>query len=201
MRLFVAVSGVFLLLAPFSAHAEDVGIVSGEYGEMLIGFDPATRIISGYFYDTTGRGQFTCAFYLKGKLRSPSTPIATYYPATPADDLITGELVQETARKFRVTLPSEHGGCWNVWHFADDSQPASFTLGVAHPWLSVAVVKRDKVYFFDSPASANHRKAYVVQGNGVGVRATEQGWLLVDYIGEHGLFSGWIRQSDVYPAG
>jgi hypothetical protein len=192
-----------LLSAPPAARAGEVGIAGGVYSDgLIIGVDPATRIVSGYYSSQTGGGQFSCIFYLTGKLRGPSSQISTYFPGTPTSDLIKGELRLETRQTFQVRLPSEHGGCWNVQHFADQAQPAAFTLESAHPWTSVAVVKSQRAYFFDTPASASHRKGYLVKGDGVGVRATRPGWLQVDYVDPDGkTASGWIRQSDVYPAG
>jgi Transposase domain (DUF772) len=148
----------------------------------------------------TGRLAPDCIFYLTGELHGSSAHVSTYFPEGPATDLIKGELVLETHQKFRVRLPSEHGGCWNVEHFADEDQPAQFTLQASPPWTSIAVAKRDKTYFFDTPASAPHRKAYLVKGDGVGVRTTQPGWLEVDFVGGDKPVSGWIRQSDVYPA-
>ncbi|WP_018443884.1 hypothetical protein [Trinickia symbiotica] len=200
MRFEIAALGLLLLLIPFAARAADVEIVSGSYdGGMLIGFDRTTGVVTGYFSEQTGEGQFSCIFYLTGKLRGSEAPISTYFSEAPTEDLIKGQLVLGARGEFQVRLPSEHGGCWNVEHFADESQPADFTLDAAYPWITVAVVKRDKAYFFDTPASAVHRKGYVVKGDGVGVRATQPGWLQVDFVGNGKPVSGWIRQSDVYP--
>ena len=201
MRFQIAALSVLLLLTPFAARAADVGIASGSYdGDMLIGFDRTTGLVTGYFSEETGEGQFSCIFYLTGTLRGSEATISTYFPEAPTEDLIKGQLVVLGTRgQFQVRLPSEHGGCWNVEHFADENEPAEFTLDAAYPWISVAVVKRDRAYFFDTPASATHRKGYVVRGDGVGVRAIERGWLQVDFVGSGKPVSGWIRQSDVYP--
>jgi hypothetical protein len=201
MRFQITALSAFLLLTPFAARAADVRIVSGSYdGDMLIGFDRTTGLVTGYFNEETGEGQFSCIFYLTGKLRGSVAPISTYFPDAPTEELIKGQLVVlGTPGQFLVRLPSEHGGCWNVEHFADDENPADFTLDAAYPWISVAVVKRDRAYFFDTPTSATHRKGYVVRGDGVGVRAIEPGWLQVDFVGSGKPVSGWIRQSDVYP--
>lgn len=178
----------------------DTDIVSGDYGgALLIGFDPTTRIVSGYFQESTGRGQFSCTFYLAGKLHDPDTPIRTWFPGRPAD-VITGALVRKAGGSFRLDLSEDHGGCWNVRHFADKDQPAEFDLETAHPWISIAVVKSARAWFFDAPDKAVHRKAYMVQGDGVGVRAIRGQWLLVDFAGGNKPASGWIRTSDVYPA-
>ncbi len=199
MRILGAAMGLLLLGWASGARAER--LAGGVYGEMLVGFDPASQAVSGYFYSQTGQGQYSCIFYLRGRLRGAEAEIATYFPESPRDDLIKGRLVLAARGQFRVRLASEHGGCWNVRHFADEGQPAEFRLDAAHPWVSVAVVKADRAYFFDAPASPVHRKAHVVKGDGVGVRAFRPGWLQVDFVSGDRPVSGWIRESDVYPAG
>lgn len=174
-------------------------MVSGDYGDgMLIGVNPATQAVTGYYSANNVNGQFNCIFYLRGKLGRASVPVSTYFPETPAKQ-IKGKLSLEAPDKFIVRLSAEHGGCWNVMHFADDSIPAEFTLVAKHPWLSIAVVKSDRAYFYDTPTSVQHRRAYIVRGDGVGVRAMRPGWLQVDFPGDKRMTSGWIRRSEVYP--
>ena len=196
MRSCARALALVLCLAPHAARAENIGIASGVYTDaMLVGFNPATRLVSGYFNSSAGRGHFRCVFYLAGRLQEPTASISTYFPETSAADLIRGEFLIEGRQHFQVRLPSEHGGCWNVTRFADKAQPAAFTLQASYAWTSVAVVKRDRAYFFDSPASSTHRKGYVLKGDGVGVRATRRGWLQVDFVGRERdqAVSGWIR--------
>jgi len=174
-------------------------IASGDYGDgMLIGFDPSTKAVRGYFSSETGQGRFNCIFYLKGRLSSSPASISTYFPETP-NDKINGKLLVKAHDSVLVRLSTEPGGCWNVLHFADDDQPAEFTLVAKHPWVSIAVIKSDRAYFFDAPAASVHRKAYLVQGDAVGVRGVQPGWLQVDFVGGRKMVSGWVRQSDVYP--
>jgi hypothetical protein len=190
-----------LLATPF-ACAEAQSLETGVYSDgLMIGFDPATQIIRGYYGGRTGRGHFTCIFYLRGRLRGATAHVSTYFPETPVGDLIKGELMAKGSGRIRLALDSEHGGCWNVQHFADADQPADARLYIARPWTSVAVVRRDRAYLFDAPDNPAHRRAYVVRGDGVGVRATRPGWLQVEFIGqdEKRITSGWIRRSDVYP--
>lgn len=198
MRALIAGLAFASLLSSAAAHAEAGGPASGVYGEMLIGFNPASGAVTGYFDSATGGGQFQCIFYLTGSLHGAAASISTYFPETPAD-AIKGTLTVETRDSFKVRLTTEHGGCGNVEHFADDSQPAEFTLDTGYPWTSIAVVSSDKAYFYDTPASATHRKGYVVKGDGVGVRAQKPGWLQVDFVGGDTPVSGWIKQSDVFP--
>ena len=192
-----------------TATAQDLGSVgiagtvstltSGDYGDgMLIGVNPATRAVTGYYSADNINGQFSCIFYLTGKLGGSAIPVSTYFPDTP-NEKITGKLFVETPDKITVRLSSEHGGCWNVTPFTNGEIPAEFVLVTRHPWLSIAVVKSDRAYFFDTPTNPQHRKAYVVKGDGVGVRAVRPGWLQVDFLKDSQMTSGWIRQSDVYP--
>jgi hypothetical protein len=175
-------------------------IASGVYeNTLLIGVDPASGAVSGYF-DMTQGGQpsFSCIFYLKGRLAGPSASVATYFPDDPKGDLIRGSLTSEGQSKVRVALPSEHGGCGNVWQFADKTQPADFTLQGAKPWTSVRVVKAAKAYFYPTPGAAAHGKGYLVKGDGVGVRAAQAGWVQADFVGETRTSSGWLRDADLY---
>ncbi|WP_156967129.1 hypothetical protein [Paraburkholderia ferrariae] len=174
-------------------------MVSGDYGDgMLIGVNPATRAVTGYYSADNVNRQFNCIFYLTGKLGKSPISVSTYFPEAPADK-IKGKLFLEAPDKFKVRLSAEHGGCWNVMHFADDSYPAEFTVVTKHPWLSIAVIQSDRAYFFGTPTSSQHRKAYLVRGDGVGVRAVQPGWLQVDFLGENKMTSGWIKKTEVYP--
>lgn len=175
-------------------------IASGAYDNtLLIGVDPASGAVSGYF-DMTQGGQpsFSCIFYLKGRLAGPSASVATYFPDDPKGDLIRGSLSAQGPGKVRLALPSEHGGCGNVWQFADTTQPADFTLQGAKPWSSVRVVKAAKAYFYPTPGAAAHGKGYLVKGDGVGVRAAQAGWVQADFVGETRTSSGWLRDADLY---
>jgi hypothetical protein len=193
---------IFAALAVFGAGAATAApqVASGAYDNtLLIGVDPASGAVSGYF-DMTQGGQpsFSCIFYLKGRLAGAMAKVATFFPDDPKGDLIAGALKSLGPGKLRLALATEHGGCGNVWQFADMSHPADFALQQAQPWTSVRVVKANKAYFYDAPGAA-HRKAYVVKGDGVGVRAAQPGWAQADFVGENSASSGWLRESDLYP--
>src|SRR5476649_1641492 len=139
VMLFAAVA----VLAAGAAHAAPA-IGAGVYdNSLIIGVDPATGAVSGYF-DMIQGGQpsFSCIFYLKGRLAGSSAAIDTYFPHDPKGDLIRGTLSAQGPDQVRLALPSERGGCANVWKFADKSEPADFELlGNARPWIAVRVVK------------------------------------------------------------
>lgn len=186
-----------------SANARPPGmstpaIASGEYGELMIGVDPATATVTGYYSSSTGRGQFACIFFLTGKLQGSQARITTYYPGS-ADHVITGTLSARANGQVRVRLKEDHGGCWNVTHFADDAEPADFFSFTPRPWIGVTVVRSKKAFLYDAPDPARHGRAYLVQGDGVGIRARRGGWVRVEFPGERRSTIGWIRQADLYP--
>lgn len=186
-----------LAVLPAAASAAPA-LQSGVYDNtLLLAVDPASGAVSGYF-DMTQGGQpsFSCIFYLKGRIAGGSAAIDTYFPGDPNSDRITGRLAT-SAGGVRITLPTEHGGCANVWHFADAENPADFALQAARPWTQVRVVKAAKAYFFPAPGAA-HGRAYLVRGDGVGVRAVQAGWVQADFPGETRTSSGWLRESDLY---
>lgn len=194
-----------LLLAALAACllagiADAAPIASGAYDNtLLIGVDPASGAVSGYFDMTRGeQPSFSCIFYLKGRITGDAATVDTYFPDDPKEDLIKGTLSASVAGKVRVSLPTEHGGCANVWQFADKTQPADFALQSARPWIAVRVVSAAKAYFYPSPGAAAHGKAYILKGDGVGIRAARTGWVQVDFVRESRTSSGWLREADLY---
>lgn len=188
-----------LAAAPGPSHATPAALASGVYDNTLMLAVDASGRVSGYFdMSQPGPPTISCIFYLKGRLAAAGAAVDTYFPEDPKGDLIRGSVAPAGAGKARVTLPTEHGGCANVWPFADKSNPAEFTLQKAEPWTSVRVVKADKAYFSPTPGAA-HGRAYIVKGDGVGVRAAQAGWVRADFVGETRTSSGWLKETDLYP--
>jgi len=194
-RLLLAASAACL----WAAIADAAPIASGAYDNtLLIGVDPATGAVSGYFDMTQGeQPSFSCIFYLKGRIAGGAATVDTFFPDDPKGDLIRGSLTSPGPGRVSLTLSTEHGGCANVWHFADKTEPADFALQSARPWISVRVVKAAKAYLYPSPGAA-HGKSYIVKGDGVGVRAAQAGWVQADFVGETRTSSGWLREQDLY---
>ena len=188
-----------LALGAAPAWAATPTLASGVYDDtLLLAVDTSGRV-SGYFdMSQPGPPAISCIFYLQGQLAGPVAILATYFPEDPKGDAITGALVPPAPGKVQIMLQKEHGGCGNVWPFADKDNPADFTLQKAEPWISVRVVRADRAYFSASPGAA-HGRAYLVKGDGVGVRAAQGGWDEADFVGETRTSSGWLRESDLYP--
>lgn len=177
-------------------------IVSGDYNGLLIGVD-WHGTLTGYFESSTGNGQFSCIFFFNGKSTEPKTSVDSWFPADrELKEVIPGTIearAENGSNSVRVMLKEEHGGCWNVQHFA--SEPASFRLTEEGAWHAIRVVSATKAYFYDDSTSVNPRKAYVVQGNALRVFEWHSGRARVEYVSpKRKRTHGWILESDLYSA-
>lgn len=138
LRRFLLILNLCLITA-FSIAAP---IVSGDYDGMLIGVDNEGAL-TGYFESSTGNGQFSCIFFVNGKSgSSPITHVDSWFPTDLSPrDVIPGtieSLAEKGQGAIRVKLKEEHGGCWNVQHFA--SEPVVFGLTEKGSWQAIRVV-------------------------------------------------------------
>ena len=150
---------------PFDANR----IASGKYDTLHLAYNPATRKVTGYFEqhggynESTKAPMFSCAFYLEGEVKSNAVQIKTYYPATKPKHIILGKLQVNSHAEVSIQLPQEHGGGWNVQHFADE--PVVFGLTDKANGLEIRYVTAAKAYFHTDTLESTRRKAYVVAGN------------------------------------
>ena len=191
-----------LALAASAAVAPAAGaapIASGAYDNtLLLAVGPGGQLTGYFSMSQPGPPQIDCIASFRGKLAGASGAVAAYDAADPKTDVINGRITGTGAGAVRITLPSEPPGCGNIWSFANKDNPADFTLQTAKPWTSVRVVKADKAYFSPTPGAA-HGRAYIVKGDGVGVRAAQAGWVQADFVGETHTSSGWLKETDLYP--
>jgi hypothetical protein len=191
---------VAIVIVPNIAYA---GLVSSDLGDFLVGVDTSRQLISGYVEMRTGN-DFSCIFYLRGNLKGkPPYKIKTWFPKDRnPKDVIEGtisDVPDESKPSVLVKLKEEHGGCWNVQHFAADSQPLQ--INSVGAWKEIRVVSSNRAYFHDEPRKTKKRKAYLVTGNPVRVYSEQQGWIQAEYVSESGKkTSGWIKQSDLFSA-
>jgi hypothetical protein len=177
-------------------------VVSGDYGGFLVGVDRYGSL-TGYFESSTGRGQFSCIFFVSGKVGGLADRVDTWFPGDrDPQEVIHGVLEQVTSDgkpAIRLKLEEEHGGCWNVQHFASDS--STFAVTEQGSWESVRIVASKKAYFYDDPSSPKPRKAYVVTGNALRVFETRDAWVRAEYVGpESQRTRGWVLERDLFSA-
>jgi hypothetical protein len=197
--MILLLSGVDLLQAQ---------VVSGDYEGLLIGVDTSGGTITGYYEsfsgldEATGKPRFSCIFYLKGSMNGPPPyTIDTWFPADKTrKNLVTGSLTPEESEGvavLKIKLPKEHGGCWNVEHFADGGG-VSFRLEDPGKWVNVRVVSAPRAYFHDDAADAKKRKAYVIKGNPLRIFETRPGWVYAGFTAEGKTTAGWIKETDLF---
>jgi len=176
-------------------------IVSGEYQSGLkLAFDSKAKKLTGYYENDTGwdeetkRPKFSCIFYLGATVTGNTFSVLTYYPQSKSEDTISGfaEIVNDSTVK--IKLPQEHGGCWNVQHFADE--PVKFDIEKKADWTQVKYVTVEKTFFYSEKSNDKKLKAYLVKNNFVCINKTERDWAYSTYYGKE-IVTGWIKTSDL----
>ena len=189
-----------MALAAWPCLAEPV--VSGDYRGFLVGVD-RNGSLTGYFESSSGRGQFSCIFFVSGKVSGLVDRVDTWFPGDrDPKEVIHGVLERVSSNgkpAIRLKLEEEHGGCWNVQRFA--SNPSTFALTEQGNWESIRIIASKKAYFYDDPSSPKPRKAYVVTGNALRVFETRDGWVRAEYVSpENRRSRGWILERDLFSA-
>jgi len=193
----------------FSCSKPNLQPNTGIYDEgLIIVFDPIDSVISGYYENYSGWNEsssspkFSCTFYFSGKVGSElGINIKSWYPGNPdVKSIINGDLkLSDDLKSLSIRLESEHGGCWNVQHFADgEFVPFYFTKNTK--WKDIRVVKSEKTYFHKEANDSSKRKAYVISGDVLKVVKVQNEWLLVEYknnISDKGT-SGWVKAGDLF---
>jgi hypothetical protein len=115
--------------------------------------------------------------------------------------MIAGELtVEETGDDYflRVHLQEEHGGCWNVEHFAD-AEPAEFRLEEESSWREVRVIAAEQAFLHEIPQMEKKTTQALVKDAAVGVLDARPGWVYTELWQNDQSLKGWIRSADLYP--
>ena len=183
---------------------------SGHYDSLLIGVDENSGVVTGYFEESTGWNestkspQFTCAFFLFGKLEGDAYPIMTWYPGSDISAPIKGELKFITGNgvaKAHIKLEEEPGGCGMAHPFTRNGVGGDeFELSTPGQWRAVRVVSAKRAFFHKAPNARAKAKAYVVKENVVRVFKVQPGWVEAEFsTGTERIVRGWLKESDLFP--
>jgi hypothetical protein len=182
---------------------DKIKATSGWYDELLIGIDQNKGVITGFYDSGTGWDEeakgprFVCSFYLYGEMRGDSFKIITWWPGDDRNDSINGDLTFNADGSVSVRLENEHGGCWNVNHFADKDRPSNHALDKPGSWTSIRLVKVRRAYFHSKPNEQTQKRAYLTKDNVIRVFSQMPEWVLAEY-GDKKISRGWIKESDLY---
>ena len=176
-------------------------IKSGEYDNSLrMAYDSESKKITGYYENYTGWDEetkaprFSCIFYIEGTFVNQKAIIKTYYPVDKNEDTIEGHIEIVNNETIYIVLPEEHGGCWNVQHFAN--KPDKFELVKQFNWIQIRYVDTNKSYFHKKKSDAKKQKPYVIKGDIVYVEKIEGDWALCSYFGKK-TTKGWLKVADL----
>ncbi len=179
------------------ALAAEPTLQPGVYGEVRLARDPTTKLITGHFSSSTGEGKFSCIFQFEGRdAKGDTLQVESWFPAQPKERIV-GSLTITGTDAFTLTLKDEHGGCWNVQHFADAKDPATFKIDTPKAWIGLRVVKEKKVKFFSDASTAKPKTAFLVVGDVVGVLEQKGDWLWVEFVGGRTTL-GWMPKSSFF---
>jgi hypothetical protein len=176
-------------------------IQSGEYEMGLrLAFDSKTKMLTGYFENYTGwdektkNPRFSCIFYIEGIVTKNNFKVLTYYPKDILNDTISGLIEINNDSTLNIILPSEHGCCCNVKHFADD--PVKFNLEKRTNWTYIKYVVKNKTPIYSNKSETKKQKAYLVQGDFVCIDRIESEWAYCTFYGNK-TTKCWIKTVDL----
>jgi len=188
---------VLLIVVFFLNNSFGQKIISGDYGYGLrLSYDNKTNKLTGYFENYTGWDEetqspkFSCIFYIQGLVLGQKFNINTYYPTQKRDDIIEGTIEIIDSKTVNIKLLKEHGGCWNVQHFADN--PEKFGLEKKENWVQIKYVDVDKAYFYKDKSSDKKMKTYLIRGDFICIEKIEKEWAFCTYFGKK-ITKGWLK--------
>ena len=161
-------------------------------------YDTTTNKLTGYFenytgLDEAGSPKFSCIFYIQGTVTGSQFTVDTYYPNDTVD-IIKGNIQLINDKTANIKLPEEHGGCWNVQHFADEQ--VKFSLQKQSAWIQFRFITTDKAWFYSDMSIDKKQKTYVVKNDFVCIDKIERDWAYCTYYGKT-ITKGWIRIADL----
>ncbi len=171
-------------------------IVSGEYDSGLkLAYDRVTNKLTGYFENYTGLDEetvnpkFSCIFYLTGTITGSQFAVDTYYP-NDTSVVIKGNIQIINDKTASIKLPEDHGGCWNVRHFADEK--VKFSLEKHITWTQISFITSAKAYFYSEKSINKKQKSYLIKNDFVCISKIEDDWAYCTFYGKT-ITKGWIR--------
>lgn len=178
---------------------------TGIYNDWLnIVYDNSSNNIKGYFqaesgYDEqTKNSKFYCEFYFYStESIDHQFKIKSFWQGDSGnlEDTIYGKIIVTSPTSFSIKLDSEHGGCWNVNHFADTL--TIYELSEKKNWIDIRYCTKDKIYFFDDSNAYKKRKAFIIKGDLVYIEKQENNWVYCTYFGEKINTTGWLKLEDL----
>lgn len=189
-----------LALSPFSKSCAQ--LTSGIYSSGLtIAFDSTHQTITGYFEDGTGFDEqtqqplFSCIFYFVGHNTDSMVSIKSYYPFEENADTIYGIIKIKNELTFEMKLEQEHGGCWNVSHFADEA--IEFKLDEKRNWTRISYILHPDANMYNEPSDKKTIIQKIKKPIAVFVYAIKEDWCFIR-LESTSKKEGWIKKTSLF---
>jgi len=196
MKITTTIITLFWLSTRLNAQS----LVSGEYDFGLrLAYDSTTNKLTGYFENYTGWDEelrsprFSCIFYMEGTVAHNQFAVDTYYPNDTLD-IIHGNMQLIDNTTVMIKLMDDHGGCWNVQHFA--KEPVKFSLEKPILWTQIRFVTTNKSYFYTDRSKVKKLKSYLIKNDFVCVEKIQDDWAYCTFYG-NSITKGWIWLADL----
>ena len=192
-------AAVFLALYAFPTEllATQSKISRGRYENLLIGYDAATHILTGYYSDVHGAaGAPTCRFYFYGALETPLAHLTAFAPEQ-ADVMIQGSIKTFLPGHIAIGLDTVPASCSQQTAFGGST--THFDVTRAAQWREVRMVKSTTALIYSAPdRTAPTLSSALTQGDAVGITESSKGWLKLTNAAGETPVSGWVRETDLY---
>ena len=175
-----------------NACAEIVRFEPGVYENLLLGVNK-NGSVTGYYREAQGEGVVkSCVFSFKGEAKESSANIIVG-----GDKSFPGEIKAGTDEiNLKIEKGRELPGCGLVL-MPEIATGISFDLITKAPWSELRVITNEKSYFHSEPKADKQLKSYLVKGDVVGVVATQNDWLQIDYYSSNGKMTRrWINNHE-----
>lgn len=197
---YVRFLAVLLTLIPLSGVAWSRPVAGYYGGAIVIGIDPRSRVLTGYFEQyrlpdpRTHHYMFSCLFAIYGKPDKNGYKIITWYPGEPGR---IGGRISFNATGLRLKLDDEPPGCMNV--APDDfAHGEYFEIDRAATFLAVRLVSAKRAYFYKLPDLKKRERDYAARGDAIRIVKSGKYWVLGESGHDH-VLKGWIREADLAP--
>ena len=194
-------AGLLALLATGTGAQAAEKPVSGEFRYVLIGVDPQTQMITGWFESPTEDAtQHVCAFLIVGKLGKEESEVLLFHPSTP-QNTVKGKIgfeSQDGKLALALTLDSPPTGCALAPALTSHGT-SLFALIRKGDFKQVRVVSAKKAFFHKKPQAGSKGKASVVQFSRLRVFEEKEHFVRASFTPAKGkALQGWIPMGDLF---
>lgn len=195
-----------LLFTPYSRVAEaDQNFIPGMYEGLMLAVNNEGEL-QGYFKQSLGAVNVTCAFLLKGKDSGGQANIVTWSSQlfegglrSPEKYFFPGLLRRsktihgDEAVDMKIERGYGHPGCG-----PDIAENYGYSRNYEAKWVSLKLVKSKRASLFSGPSIDKKTKAYVIARDVLGVLAVNGDWINIEFprAGKKSI-NGWVRSEDV----